>query len=141
MNRREIIASPAVRLLAAASVILALVVLRLSPTIFHPSLNWGDEIYQAIEPAHRLVYGDGLVTWEFAGRIRSWILPGLIAGIMQVTRLFSLGPTFYLPAIAVCFATLSLVPVIGTFLWCRRVFGAWPALAGAAPSWPVCSWA
>jgi hypothetical protein len=29
--------------------------LRLVPVVFVPSFNWGDEIFQAIEPAHRLV--------------------------------------------------------------------------------------
>src|SRR5713226_3429456 len=47
------------------AIILLAVGLRLVPIIFVPSVNWGDEIFQAIEPAHRLVYGYGLVPWEF----------------------------------------------------------------------------
>ncbi len=115
----------------AALCLLALL-LRLLPTIIQPSLDWGDEIYQATEPAHRLVFGTGLVTWEFVAGIRSWLLPGAIAAILLPVRLVGGGPAIYLPAIAILFGALSLVPAIGTWLWCRRAFGAWPALAGAS---------
>jgi hypothetical protein len=119
------------RLLATLGLAIALL-LRLVPTVFQPSLDWGDEIYQATEPAHRLVFGTGLVTWEFVARIRSWLLPGAIAAIMWPARRLGGGPASYLPAIAAVFGTLSLVPAIGTWLWCRRGFGAWPAFAGAS---------
>jgi phosphatidylinositol glycan class B len=110
----------------------AILALRLVPVVMQPSLDWGDEVYQAIEPAHRLVFGTGLETWEFVSRIRSWLLPGVIAGIMEVVRPVGTGPRVYLPAIAVCFGALSLVPVAGSFLWCRRAFGLWPAMAAAS---------
>src|ERR1044071_1314247 len=52
--------------LASLGLLVAMaVVLRLVPTVFVPSMNWGDEVFQTVEPAHRLVYGYGLVTWEF----------------------------------------------------------------------------
>ncbi|HZA50383.1 MAG TPA: hypothetical protein VE549_06560, partial [Myxococcaceae bacterium] len=28
-------------------------------------IYWPDEIYQSLEPAHRVVFGYGLVAWEF----------------------------------------------------------------------------
>jgi hypothetical protein len=115
----------------AALCILALL-LRLVPAIIQPSLDWGDEIYQATEPAHRLVFGTGLVTWEFTARIRSWLLPGAIAAILWPVRLVGGGPAVYLPAIAAVFGALSLIPAIGTWLWCRRALGLWPAFAGAS---------
>jgi hypothetical protein len=105
--------------------------LRLGPVVFWPSLDWGDEVYQALEPAHRLVFGTGLVTWEFVAGIRSWLLPGAIAALMLPARVIGAGPAVYLPMVALACAALSLVPVICTFRWCRRVFGFWPALAGA----------
>jgi hypothetical protein len=119
------------RLLAALSLALALL-LRLVPTVIQPSLDWGDEIYQATEPAHRLVFGTGLVTWEFVVGIRSWLLPGAIAAVMWPAKLLGGGPAIYMPSIAIVFGSLSLVPAICAWLWCRRVFGAWPALAGAS---------
>ncbi|HEV8028995.1 MAG TPA: hypothetical protein VGP50_16295, partial [Stellaceae bacterium] len=44
--------------------------LRLVPVLFYPSLNFPDEIFQTAEPAHRLVFGSGLVPWEFAYGVR-----------------------------------------------------------------------
>ena len=116
----------------AACLLLCVAVLRLVPVIVQPSLDWGDEVYQALEPAHRLVFGTGLVTWEFVAAIRSWLLPGAIAGILAAVRAAGGGPAIYLPAVALIFASLSLLPVIFTFRWCRAAFGVWPALAGAA---------
>src|SRR5262249_47794672 len=74
------------RLAAAGLMVLVLlsVGLRLVPTVLVPSLNWGDEIFQSIEQAHRLVYGYGLVPWEFQLGMRSWLVPGFVAIIMEM---------------------------------------------------------
>src|SRR5207248_3916311 len=63
-------------LAALLGVVLLSVGLRLMPVLFLPGLNWDDEIFQATEPAHRLVFGYGIVAWEFQLGMRSWILPG-----------------------------------------------------------------
>src|SRR4051812_6838058 len=73
------------RLLIAGGVLLLValaILLRLVPILFVPSMNWGDEVFQTVEPAHRLVYGYGLMTWEFQLGMRSWLLPGAIAGLI-----------------------------------------------------------
>ena len=41
------------------------ILLRLQPILVEPSAVWPDEIFQTSEPAHRLVFGSGLVGWEF----------------------------------------------------------------------------
>src|SRR5437763_13875527 len=87
-------------LLALLGLVLLAAGLRVVPTVFVPSLNWGDEIFQTIEPAHRLVYGYGLVPWEFQLGMRSWLLPAMIAGFMQLARAIGDGPSYYLPVIA-----------------------------------------
>jgi len=74
-------------LAALLGILLLSVGLRLLPVLFLPSLNWDDEIFQATEPAHRLVFGYGIVAWEFQLGMRSWILPGTIAGLMELSRL------------------------------------------------------
>ena len=48
-----------------AFLVLAAIALRLIPIVFVPSMVWGDEIFQSSEQAHRLVFGYGLVPWEF----------------------------------------------------------------------------
>jgi hypothetical protein len=62
--------------------------------------------------------------------MRSWILPGTIAGLMQLSRLIGDGPAYYLPLIATALALLASAPVLCCFLWARRWYGPVPALAG-----------
>ena len=104
--------------------------LRLVPILFVPSFNSADEIFQATEQAHRLVYGSGLVPWEFQLGIRSWLLPGAIAGLMEFARVFGEGPDYYLPVIAAACGALAVIPVVCCFLWCNRWLGLPAALAG-----------
>jgi hypothetical protein len=104
--------------------------LRLIPVVFVPSLNWGDEVFQTTEQAHRLVYGTGLVPWEFQLGTRSWLLPGVLAGVMQFARLVGEGPDTYLPVIAGACGLLAVIPVACCFLWCRRWFGLTGAIVG-----------
>jgi GPI mannosyltransferase 3 len=122
------------RLAAAALVALIglAIGLRLVPILVTPSINWGDEIFQITEQAHRLVYGYGLVPWEFQLGIRSWLLPGFVAGLMELARAVRNGPDVYLPVIAVTFAAIGAVPVFCCFQWCRRKFGLAGALIGGA---------
>ena len=117
-------------LAALLGIALLSVGLRLMPVLFLPGLNWDDEIFQATEPAHRLVFGYGIVAWEFQLGMRSWILPGTIAGLMQLSRLIGDGPAYYLPLIATALALLASAPVLCCFLWARRWYGPVPSLAG-----------
>jgi hypothetical protein len=48
-----------------------------TPHIFYP-----DEIFQYLEAAHRLVFGAGVVPWEYREHIRSWLFPLFLAGPM-----------------------------------------------------------
>ena len=52
------------------------------------SVFWPDEIYQSIEPAHRLAFGYGLLPWEFRDGARSWAFPALLALPLRVLALF-----------------------------------------------------
>src|SRR5664279_3379453 len=51
--------------------------------IFFPGFDHPDENYQATEQAHRLLFGYGVVPWEFRIGARSWLLPGLVAGVLD----------------------------------------------------------
>jgi GPI mannosyltransferase 3 len=117
--------------LALAMLILLAIALRLEPILVEPSAVWPDEIFQTTEPAHRLVYGNGLVPWEFQLGVRSWLLPGIIAGLMEIARPVGDGPDFYLPLIAIAFAAFAAAPVVCCYLWCRPLFGATGALLSA----------
>jgi hypothetical protein len=106
--------------------------LRLIPIVFVPTIVWGDEIFQTSEQAHRLVYSTGLVPWEFQLGMRSWLLPGVIAALMELSRIAGDGPDYYIPLIAGSFAALAAAPVVCGFLWGRRLFGSFGGwIAGA----------
>jgi phosphatidylinositol glycan class B len=126
--RRE----PAWALIGLAVLVAMAIILRLVPIIVVPSVNWWDEVFQSTEQAHRLVYGYGLVPWEFQLGARSWLLPGVIAGLLELARLIGDGPDYYLPLIATVFAALAAAPVYCCFQWCRRRYGLTGAFVGAA---------
>jgi len=115
------------------AVVVLAIGLRLVPILLVPSMVWPDEVFQTSEQAHRLVYGTGLVPWEFQFGIRSWLLPGVIALVMELSRIVGDGPDYYLPAIAGAFAALAATPAVCAFLWSRQLFGLSGALvAGTA---------
>ncbi len=107
-------------LLGLGAICLAAFLLRLLPIVLMPNLHQPDEVFQSIEQAHRLVYGTGVIPWEFQYGARSWLVPGAIAGVMWLARLVGDGPTYYLPAIFAALALLSTSCVAVAFLWGRR---------------------
>ena len=106
-----------------AGLILLAIGLRLIPIVFVPSVVWPDEIFQTSEQAHRLIYGSGLMPWEFQMGMRSWLLPSIIAALMELARIAGDGPDYYIPLIAGSFAALAAAPAVCCFLWGRRLFG------------------
>ncbi len=61
---------------------------RLWTMISDQGVFWPDEIYQSIEQAHRVVFGYGMVPWEFRDGARSWLFPGLLAGAIKFATWF-----------------------------------------------------
>ena len=106
-------------------------VLRIAIFRFFPSIYWADEIFQTQEPAHRLAFGPGIITWEYRLGMRSWFLPLVIAGIMKCTAWLAPGSGGYLFAIALFFSLVSLSVVWFAFAWCREHFGLQYALLAA----------
>jgi GPI mannosyltransferase 3 len=98
-------------------------ILRLVVTFEFPSINHPDEIYQTVEQARRLTTGVGIVPWEFERGTRSWALPGLFAGLMDLSSLWGRAPDNYLVVIYTVMDLVSLIPVACGFYWGHRVFG------------------
>src|ERR1700747_2609121 len=96
---------------------------RLLPVFVFPGINHPDEIFQTVEQAYRLVFGTGLVPWEFVYGTRSWGLPGGVAGFMVVASVFGNGPDYYMPMIGSALAALGAGSALCAFLWGRRFFG------------------
>lgn len=113
---------PAWRLLPAwlaAAMALRLAVALGGDFVLHP-----DEIMQHLEPAHRLVFGSGLVYWEFEYGARSWIIPGFVAAALWTLDLLGLGePWVYVYAVKALFCVLSLLVPWGAYQFARRTLG------------------
>ena len=85
------------------------------PYIIHP-----DELFQYYEQAHRLAFGSGVVPWEFHDGARSWLIPGILAPIMKLSRRIGSDPIYYIDAIRILCALLSLTVVYVGFELARR---------------------
>jgi GPI mannosyltransferase 3 len=118
--------------LAGAAVFAASFALRLLPVFVFPSIHYPDEIFQTLEPAHRLVFGTGLQSWEWIYGMRSWLLPGFLAGIMETSRLFGGGPDAYMPMIGTALAAMGASSALCAFLWGKRLYGLWGGIIAGA---------
>lgn len=77
------------------------------------SIYWPDEIYQSLEQAHRVAFGNGIVPWEFRDGARSWLLPGAIAGVWKLAALLGVKSSLALVGIA----RLGMVLASASALW------------------------
>ncbi|OYV32072.1 MAG: hypothetical protein B7Z81_13345 [Acidocella sp. 20-61-6] len=59
---------------ALYSVLAIAFAIRLAVALWFPNVIAFDEVYQYLEPAHRLVFGQGFVPWEFQVGLRSWLM-------------------------------------------------------------------
>jgi len=67
-----------------------------------------DELFQYLEQGHRLVFGFGLIPWEFRFGIRSWITPGLVSFWLYLLKAIHLDqPAIYIPVVKIFFSLLS----------------------------------
>ena len=69
-------------------------------------------MFQTLEPGHRISFGVGLLDWEFHDGIRSYLLPGFVAGIMNLTEPLSSGSIGYLVGCFTALALLSTAPMV-----------------------------
>lgn len=118
------------------SAILAIgLALRLAAAWTQTYVLYADETMQYFEQGHRLAFGMGAVPWEFADGIRSWLLPGLIGGIMRVCAVFSDDPMVYVRMTrTLCVALSMSVAAVGFRLGLRA-----HGLAGAILTGGFCA--
>ena len=101
-------------------------------------IHWPDEIHQSLEPAHRLVFGYGLVAWEFSDGARNWAFPGLIAGLMAAAAgLGGDSPHTYLPIVRLVFVAMSLGAALGIYRLARGWGASEEAAAAGAAVWAL----
>lgn len=113
---------PSARLRPAALALPAILILALGLRLLAawvPSIHHPDEIFQYLEPAHRLVFGYGTVTWEYQYGIRSWLFPLILAAPMKLGAVLSPEGTAYL-----LFPRLLMVAVSLSIPWSAWRLGA-----------------
>ncbi len=101
-------------------------------------IYWPDEVYQSVEPAHRMAFGYSMVAWEFVVGARNVLLPGLIALVLKGLALVHLDqPLLYVPLIRVGFALSSVLTALGVHRLARAVGCSPPSavLGATALSW------
>jgi GPI mannosyltransferase 3 len=119
------------------AIFLIALALRVEVAAHYPSIDWGDEIFNTLEPAHHLAYGYGIVVWEWREGIRSWVFPAFLAGVMRATDWMGRGSFGYLAAIRVVLSLISLATVWFGYVWGKRASGEAAAIiaAGACAFW------
>jgi hypothetical protein len=80
-----------------------------------------DEIIQYLEQAHRIVFGYGVVPWEFREFIRSWLIPLMLVPPMQFGEWLDPGGQLYLILPRAMVAALNFAPVIAAWVIGRRI--------------------
>lgn len=104
-------------------VLAAAFALRLAVYILLPNIVYPDEIFQVTEPAHRLAFGTGLMSWEWHVGIRSWLLPGVFAALMGLGSLLGDAPWLINLPVVIFMVATSCVPVACAWGWGRAVSG------------------
>ncbi|MDE0305472.1 MAG: hypothetical protein OXI87_11430 [Albidovulum sp.] len=91
---------------------------------------WGDftihpdEVFQYLEPAHGLVFGNSVEYWEFYYGGRSWLVPGIVASVLWICGAFGLDePVYYIAAVKLFFCLISLAIPFSMYSIGRRLFG------------------
>ena len=105
--------------------------LRVGLAVGRPNIFFPGEIFQTLEPAHRLVYGYGVIPWEWRLGIRSWVLPAFLAGVMRVTAWMGPASAGYLLGTTITLSLISLVTIWFGYAWAKRASGT-PAAVVAA---------
>ena len=111
---------------------------RLPVALFDNNFVAPDEIIQYIGQAHRLVYGSGPVPWEFQVGLRSWLIPGALAGPVWLAKAFGGSPHAGIVLVKVLLCFLSLTIVWCSFQWGRIYHGIKGGCiaGGVAALWP-----
>ncbi len=114
--------------LALGAVLLFGAILRIWVLLTQTYVIFADETFQYLEQGHRLAFGYGVVPWEYHDGIRSWLLPGLIAGLMRIGSWLGDGPALYLLLTRGACVALSLTVVWAGFRIAERIGGLGPAV-------------
>ena len=82
-----------------------------------------DEVMQYLEQAHRLVFGPGMIPWEYDYGTRSWAPALFIAGILEAVRRVGFDtPQVYQPVVKAVLSAASLAIPYSAYRIGRALF-------------------
>jgi hypothetical protein len=114
------------------AILVAAAVPRVVLAVEDQGIFWPDEIFQSLEPAHRVVFGYGFTPWEFQDGARSWLFPGAFVLLWKAAAAVGVRSATALVLLAKLFmVALALVGIYATIRIAERLGGATAgALAG-----------
>ena len=84
-----------------------------------------DGLYQVLEPAHRIVFGYGITSWEFSAGMRSMVYPYVVAflfwffSLLGVKDILSLVFVARVPSVLCSVGVVCLTYLLGSRLYSR----------------------
>jgi hypothetical protein len=117
---------------ALAITLLLAFLLRMFVAYAMPNMIWPDEVFQTMEQAHRAVFGNGVIPWEFRQGTRSWLLPGFLAAVIACTSWLTSSVLAYLMTTAAALSLISLAPIWAAFKLAWNQLGARGAIVVGA---------
>lgn len=104
-------------------IVLVGIIARQSLAVAFPSIHHPDEIFQYWEQGYRLFSGEGITPWEYRDGIRSWIVPGFIAGVIWSVETMGGDQQTWRFVVQLILSVASMSIVVTAFFWARRLSG------------------
>jgi GPI mannosyltransferase 3 len=105
--------------------------LRLPGALFASGYSFLDQQYQYVDPAWHLATGAAWYpTWEWIDGIRSWVYPGLLAGLFAGVRPLTDDPMVQMALVRAAHALIGSLPLAGFWLLVVR----WRPVARPRPA-------
>jgi len=83
-----------------------------------------DSVFEVLEPAHKITYGYGILTWEYVYGIRSWFVPLLVAEVFragEMLKITQINDLIFAVKLLASAASLALLYVI--YVFSKDLFG------------------
>jgi hypothetical protein len=113
-------------------IIITGLIIRIFLAIGSDNFNHPDENFQITEQAHRLVFGYGTIPWDIRHEIRSWLMPGMVAGLLWPFKALGIeNPNIYIPGLKILMAVFSLITIFSAYHIGKRLSGTTAGLAAA----------
>ena len=104
--------------------LVAALLLRLGLHMFSDFVAYPDELQQYLEQGHKLVFGYGLVFWEWHWGARNYLLPSVVAALLLPFKWLGIDhPSYYVPFVEAFFCIFSLLIPWGLYHFTRHQHG------------------